>query len=121
MPVHTPACEDVIDLANGDGLQTTALDHIQQGLLGRLQRVIVTIGGSLICTGSTNKGTGNDTADAMLSDEHLSCGMAVLVQLFDGDYFLMGCDLEHRVCGGVDDQIAGFHMLVTILLDNFRT
>ena len=65
--------EDVVDLTNRNGVQTICLNDIQQGILGRLQRIVVTVGGTLktvYCIAYER--TGDDTTHTMLTLQQLS-------------------------------------------------
>lgn len=62
--------------------------------------------------------TGDDAADAMLSDEDLTGDAAVFIQLLQRDDVLVRRDLEHGVCGRINDEVSRAHMLRAILCDD---
>ena len=66
-----------------------------------------------------DKRTGDDTTHTVLADQKISCNTAVFIQLFGRNNILMRRDLENRVCGGIDDQIAGLHMFLAVFV-NYR-
>ena len=112
--------KDVVDLTNRNGVQTICLNDIQQGILGRFQRIVVTVGGTLktvYCIAYER--TGDDTTHTMLTLQQLSCDVAILVQLVNGHHFFMRCNLENRVSRSIHDQITGLHMFFTELGNNF--
>ena len=88
------AGKNVVDLAHTDGIHPLCLHRIQQSLLGRLQRIVMAVGGALVCPALPNKGTGNDTAHTMLALQQITGNMAVFIQLLNGYNFLMGGDLD---------------------------
>lgn len=62
--------------------------------------------------------TGDDAADAMLSDEDLTGDAAVFIQLLQRDDVLVRRDLEHGVCGRINDEVSRAHMLRAVLCDD---
>ena len=54
----------------------------------------------------------------MLSDEDLTGDAAVFIQLLQRDDVLVRRDLEHGVCGRINDEVSRAHMLRAVLCDD---
>ena len=78
-------------------------------------------GGSFIAARFTDKGTGNNSAHTVLTDEHFSCNFAIFIEGINGNDILMGGNLENAVCRGINDKIACFYVLIAIVLYNLGT
>ena len=113
------ACEDIVDLADGKDILTGGLDGVKHGLRGRLERKVVAVGraGEAVLLVADER-TGDDAADAMLSDEDLTGDAAVFIQLLQRDDVLVRRDLEHGVCGRINDEVSRAHMLRAVLCDD---
>ena len=113
------ACEDIVDLADGKDILTGGLDGVKHGLRGRLEREVVAVGraGEAVLLVADER-TGDDAADAMLSDEDLTGDAAVFIQLLQRDDVLVRRDLEHGVCGRINDEVSRAHMLRAVLCDD---
>ena len=113
------ACEDIVDLADGKDVLTGGLDGVKHGLRGRLEREVVAVGraGEAVLLVADER-TGDDAADAMLSDEDLTGDAAVFIQLLQRDDVLVRRDLEHGVCGRINDEVSRAHMLRAVLCDD---
>ena len=113
------ACEDIVDLADGKDVLASGLDGVKHGLCGRLERKVVAVGraGEAVLLVADER-TGDDAADAMLSDEDLTGDAAVFIQLLQRDDVLVRRDLEHGVCGRINDEVSRAHMLRAVLCDD---
>ena len=119
---NAAACENVINFAHADGSLARRLNGVQHGGRGRHKAVIVAAGrAGEIRRAAAHKGTGDDAPHAPRASEQLPRLFADLIQLFHRDQFLMGGDLEHTVRRGVDDESAGFQMLLAIIFQHLRT
>ena len=112
------ARKDVIDLTDRDGVQPRVLEGVQHGFLGRFQGEIVAVCRAGIVPVASDEGTGDDPAHAVLPSQDPPGDPAVLVELFHGNHVLVSRDLEDGIRGGIDDQIPGLHVLVTVLVDD---
>ena len=68
--------------------------------------------------GVADEGARDDAADAVLAAQDLAGDAAVFIELLQGNDILVRRDLEHGVGRGVDDQVASFHMLRAVFLDD---
>ena len=60
----------------------------------------------------------DDTTNAVLTLHYLSCLMADIVKLLDRHYIFVGRDLHYAVSTGVNDEIAGLNVMLSIISDN---
>ena len=113
------ARKDVVNLADTDGLLACGQDGVEHRVVRRDQTVVMTarcageVGGAV-----AHERAGNDAAHAVFAGQQLPRLCADLVQLFHRDDGLVRSDLEHTVGGGVDDECAGFHVLLAVVADD---
>ena len=69
-------------------------------------------------TGYTRTPNRHDYSHSMPALEDLSCFVAGIVKLLQGNELLVGGNLEHGVCRGVDNPLSGFSLLLTVVLDD---
>ena len=114
-----PSGENVVDLAHGQAVQPRRLYGVQHGLLRRLQRKVVTVGRALEAVlRVAHIGAGDHPADAILSLQNLPRLAAGIVQLLQGNPFLVRRHLKHGIGGGVDDPLAGLALLLAVVPDD---
>ena len=87
--------------------------------LGRVHGIVVAARRARKVSRWTREGPRNDAADAMRPIQQFSRNLAHPVQLGDGNHIFVRGDLKNAVARGVDDGLAGAHMLVAQFLDDF--
>ena len=113
------AGKDIVDLAHADGVQPGLLQHIQHGVPGGRDGIVMAAGGAAEIVGAgALKGAGDDTAHGVLAGEHFPGNLAVAIKLLHRHNGLVGGDLEYAVGAGVDDQLAGAQMLFPVIPDH---
>ena len=112
--------ENIADLTHADHVHTGVLDGVQHSGGGRSQGKVPTVSGTGEVRILSREGAGDDTAHAVLTLQNLSCHTAVFVQLLHRNNILVGSDLEHAVRRSIDDQIARFHVLFSVVPDHLR-
>src|SRR6476620_5595518 len=80
----------------------------------------MTVRRALIVPGLAHEGPRDHAADGMLAGENLPRAARGGIELFKWNRLLVGCDLEHRVGGGVNDPLACSLMLLAELLNDLR-
>ena len=116
--VDAPVAEDVLDLADGHHGETLGVEPVQDGVLEGRDGVVLPVLGADVLAVLFREGAGDDPAHQVFALEHLPGDLADAVELLQGDHFLAGRHLEHAVRGGVDDGLAGLHVLVAQALDD---
>ena len=109
------------NFADADGLQLMAGQDVQQCILRRQQRKVAAVcGAGKAAALFTDKRTGDDAPNAMFSLHDFPGNLTDSIQLVQRNLLLMGCDLQHTVSRGIDDQIAGAQMLLSVVLNDLR-
>ena len=86
---------------------------------GAAQRKVVTVGRAFEAVlRVAHIGAGDHPADAILSLQNLPRLAAGIVQLLQGNPFLVRRHLKHGIGGGVDDPLAGFALLLAVIPDD---
>jgi hypothetical protein len=78
----------------------------------------VAVGGALIGARLADEGTSDNSANAMLTNQKLTGLAADVIKLLERNYILMCGNLENAVRRGVNDELACFNMLVTVVANN---
>ena len=113
--------KNIMDFAHGKAVQSCRLHRVQHGLGGRLQRKIVAVGGTAEpFFGISHERTGDHTAHAVPAPQNLPGLAAGIVQLIQRNHVLVGGNLKYGVGGGVDNPLAGFHVLFAVVPDHIR-
>ncbi|CSR42197.1 Uncharacterised protein [Shigella sonnei] len=96
---------------------------LQHGRCWRLNSQVVTVTGTLEVTGFvTDKRTSDNTTDVVAAVGQLFTGdFAQFVEFIQAKGFFVAGNLEHRVSGGIENRLAGFHVLFAQLIQNDRT
>ena len=77
------------------------------------------VGGAVEGLGAAaQEGSGDDTAHAVRTLQHLTGDLAVAVKLVHGHQLLVGSHLEHAVGAGVDDEGIFLHGLLAVVLQH---
>ncbi|MNJ19648.1 hypothetical protein D3C77_139710 [compost metagenome] len=102
---------DVGNLADGDHLATRILHVVQHGRRRRQHRVVVTVAGALeVALAAAHERTGDDAA-YVVGLQQLAHYVAQLIELLEAVGLFVAGDLEHGVGRGVENGLAGTHML----------
>ncbi len=110
--------EDILDLADAGNRQTRVLDVVHDGRFRRDEGEVAAVGGTREIAGLADERAGDDAGAGMFADEDLAGGAAVFIQQFRRDDALVRGDLEDAVRGGIDDEVAGLHVLLAEFLDD---
>ena len=111
--------ENVADLAQADDFAARILDVVEQGLAWRRHRIVVAIGRARVVAIAARERAGDEAADVVRFDQ-LEGHFAHCIQAFKAERFFVRGDLHHRVARGIDNQLAGGDVLVTMLVDDVR-
>ena len=92
----------------------------QHGRRRRLYRQIVTVAGALeVARLIADERTRDHATDVVTAFGQLfTRNFAQLIQTIQAEGFFMAGDLEHRVSGGVENRLAGFHVLFAQLIED---
>ncbi len=102
---------DVGDLADGDHLAARVLHVVQHGRRRRQHGVVVTVAGALeVALATAHERTRDDAAD-VVGLQQLAHDVAQLIELLEAVGLFVAGDLEHGVGRGVEDRLAGAHVL----------
>ncbi len=86
-------------------------DRVEHGRLGRDHREILAVVGPLPLARTVADKRPRDHPSDVIGIEDLPRDLAAAMQFRDGDDALVSRDLEDRVAAGVDDPVAGAHVL----------
>ena len=116
--VNSPVAEDILDLAHGHYRQPPAVESIQNGIPKGRDGIVPAVFRAGILSGGAGKGPGDDPAHQVVPHQHLPGDLTNAVQLLQRDNALMSGYLKDAVCGGINDGLAGFDMLIAQPLDD---
>ncbi len=112
--------KNVLNFAYAKAFHAGSLHLVQQRFANGRQGEIPTAGRAGEVAGFAYERTGNDTANTELTLQHFPSNGAEAVQLLAGIQAFVAGNLEHAVCRGVDNRLAGSKMLCTQLVQNSR-
>ena len=115
---------DIRDFTDGNHVTVFFVDQfLQHGRCWRLNGQVVAVTGTLEVTGFiTDKRTGDNTTDVVTTFGQLFTGdFAQLIELIQAKSLFVAGNLEHGVSGGIENRLAGFHMLFTQLIQDHGT
>ena len=112
---------DVGDLADGDHLATRLLHVVQHGRRRRQHGVVVAVAGALeVALAAAHERTRDDAAD-VVGLQQLAHDVAQLIELLEAIGLFVAGNLEHGVGRGVEDRLAGAHVLFAQIVQHLGT
>ena len=103
--------EDIADLAERDDIAPGRRQAIEQGRFRRRDGEIAAIGGARESRAIGASERPRDDAADLERQGQFARDAADLEQAIETESFLMRGDLQHRIGRGIDDRLAGRHML----------
>lgn len=112
--------ENIIYLADGYDIEARSFQAVEHCLPCRFERKIMPAGGSVKVRVFAFERAGYNPADSKLVFEHTASCAADTIELFERNYILVGGYLKDAVRGGIDDEVAGLHMLPAVVENDLR-
>ena len=112
--------ENIIYLADGYDIEARSFQAVEHCLPCRFERKIMPAGGSVKVRVFAFERTGYNSADGKFAFEHTAGSAADTIELFERNYILVGGYLKDAVRGGIDDEVAGLHMLPAVVENDLR-
>ena len=117
---YTFSGENIIDLADAYVDIACCFKRIQDSLSCRLQTVVMASDCSLIWPVAFERPR-NNTSYTMLALHDLSCLVTYIIKLLNRNDILMRCNLQDRICAGINYQRACLNMLIAVIFDYFSS
>jgi len=118
LPARRAMGEDVADLAHRDDGTARLRQRVEDGVGRRRHGEILAVAGALEAgLGRADEGPRDDAAD-LVGVAELASDAAQLVEALEPERLLMCRDLQHAVDRGVEDRLAGAHMLRAVFVDD---
>ena len=108
---YASMCKDVCDFTHSIDIATAFYDFIEERFLGGRHCVIVTISCAreILCA-STNEGTGDDAGN-FIGLHQFKGKLAQFIQAFQTEGFFVSSNLQHAICGSVNNRLTSAHVL----------